>query len=187
MAPKNAASGRAKISRSAIINFMKFRILGLGLIFLALLVPVSAFALTDLQKGVISQNCASMKQSLKSLQKADSRTRIHLGSNYEIILNKFMTPLNLRLTRDNHPDPNLSAIQSDFAISRATFSKRFIKYSQNLEELISINCQSEPEHFAKQLDKTRKSRAKVADAVATLHRLVERHSATVRKLQESLQ
>lgn len=165
---------------------MKLRPILVILIFAAaLLPPLSVVALSELQQGAISQNCASMQQSLKSLQKADSRTRAHLGSTYETILNKFITPLNLRLTKDNHPNPELAAFQTDFASTRVKFSEQFIKYSQSLEELINLDCRAQPEAFYKRLGTTRKLRHKLSMTVAELHRLTEGHRAAVKTLQES--
>lgn len=164
---------------------MKLRSLVIVTILAAIILPpLSVIALSDSQRGTISQNCASMQQSLKALQKADSRTRAHLGSTYETVLNKFMTPLNIRLAKDNQPNPELAAVQSEFASLRTKFSQQFVKYSQSLEELISLDCRTQPEAFHKRLGTTRKLRHKLSMTVAELHRLVENHQATVKNLQE---
>ena len=57
----------------------------------------TAIALSESQRGIISQNCGSIQQSLRQLQVADSRTRVYLGSIYETILSDFMTPLATRV------------------------------------------------------------------------------------------
>lgn len=144
--------------------------------------PPSASALTDLQNGAISQNCASIQNSLKSLQKADSRTRVLLGSTYQTIFTNFVTPLNLRLVRHGQPNSDLIEIQSDFIDSRTKFSKNFIKYSQSLEQLISIDCKNEPEKFYQKLEQTRKLRAKVQNSVQQIHQLLSRHLSIVETL-----
>lgn len=144
--------------------------------------PSTASALTDLQNGAISQNCASIQSSLKSLQKADSRTRVLLGSTYQTLFTNFITPLNLRLVRHSQPNSDLIEIQSDFTELRTKFSKNFIKYSQSLEQLISIDCKNEPEKFYQTLSQTRKLRAKVQDSVQKIHQLLSRHLSATKTL-----
>ena len=151
-------------------------------VFFSIISTPKASALTDLQNGAISQNCASIQNSLKSLQKADSRTRVLLGSTYQTIFTNFITPLNLRLVRHSQPNSDLIEIQSDFIESRTKFSKNFIKYSQSLEQLISIDCKNEPEKFYQTLDQTRKLRAKVQNSVQQIHQLLSRHLSVVKTL-----
>ena len=65
--------------------------------------PVSVSALSKEEANAISSNCSTIKQSLSQLQKADSKTRTYLGTTYETIASRFITPLNLRLVRNNRP------------------------------------------------------------------------------------
>lgn len=147
-------------------------------------VNVSAVELSSEQSGAISQNCQSIKQSLKNLQKTDSRTRVYLGSIYQTILTDFITPLNLRLVRNNIPDGDLVDDQSTITSARDKFARDFITYSQSLEELIAIDCQNHPADFYNKLEDTREKRSVVASDVYKLQQLVTDHINSVIKLKE---
>lgn len=88
---------------------------------LAVASSAPTFALEDSELNNISQNCATIKQSLTKLQRADSRTRAYLGSSYEAIANNFITPLNIRLLKNNRTDPTIFEIQSEFTDTHARF------------------------------------------------------------------
>ena len=143
-------------------------------------------ALSSARIGLISQNCASIKQSLKTLQKADSRTRVHLGTTYQNILTNYITPLNLRLVRNDTPNTDLTRLQTEFSAARDDFATKFIKYSQSLEELIATNCQAQPDVFYTKLESTRALRHTVSASVAHLDQLLSAHLAAVSNLKDSL-
>lgn len=145
---------------------------------------VSAAELTEEQEGAISQNCKSIKQSLKNLQKTDSRTRVYLGSIYQTVLTNFITPLNLRFVRNNIPDNALVDDQSDITSARDNFAHDFVTYSQNLEELIAIDCQNHPADFYSKLEATREKRLAVSEDVKILKQLISDHIDTVMKIKE---
>lgn len=157
----------------------------MALMMLVILAP-QASALTPEQEGAISQNCASINQSLKALQKTDARTRVYLGSVYQSVLTDFITPLNLRLVRNNVPNTDLVDDQSDFTKARNNFSHDFIAYSQSLEELIAADCQNHPSEFYDKLESTREKRRVVAEDVAKIQQLITEHTEQVIKLKESI-
>lgn len=163
-------------------------ILSLSVI-LALQSPILTFAasnsnnLSKNQTAAISQNCASIKQSLKHLQHADVRTRIFFGSTYQSILTNFMTPLNLRLVKDNQPNPELVQTQTDFSSSRNNFTQNYINYSKKLEKLLAIDCRFRPQDFYKQLNSTRQSRAKLARSAQKTQTILENHLKIVEAMQ----
>ena len=142
--------------------------------------------LSEAKKGSISQNCSSIRQSLKNLQRVDSRIRVLLGTSYNTILTNFITPLNLRLVRDNKPNVVLSNLQSDFAGSKDTFSKRFISYSQSMEELVAMDCKNNPEGFYNKLIETRKLRINVTESVNEMRGITNRHIETIQYIKNSL-
>lgn len=150
----------------------------------AIAFPVQA--LSDTQLGAISQNCASIKQSLKTLQKADSRTRVHLGTTYQNILTNYITPLNLRLVRLDQPNTELTRLQASFSSARDDFAGKFIKYSQSLETLIATDCKAHPDFFYTRLEDTRALRHTVSASVATINQLLSEYITAVTKLKESL-
>lgn len=146
--------------------------------------PVSA--LTDLQLGAISQNCATIKQTLTQLQRADSRTRTYLGATYEVIASKFITPLNLRLINNGRPNTDLFAIQSDFTATQAKFREAYTEYMRELEGMIAVNCQEHPQEFYNHLERTRKKRSELQSATSKLSELAKRQYQAVLELEKSL-
>lgn len=142
--------------------------------------------ISEEQIGAISQSCDSIKQSLKTLQKDDARVRAYIGSSYENLLSDFISPLNLRLVKNDKPSATLTDIHSNILTKRQDFSQSFILYSQDLENLISIDCKNSPEDFYKQLLKTRTSRAKLAKNVEDMRGLFTKYLDGTKKLKESL-
>ena len=145
-----------------------------------------AFALSADQQGAISQHCASMKQSLRTLQRTDARTRSYLGSAYENVLSSYITPLNLRLVDSGQPNANLATIHSEIIDTRKSFISEYTAYSQALEDLISEDCQNHPDEFYEKLVDTRKKRAELSATTTTLRNLLSEHLTAVRKLKNSL-
>lgn len=133
----------------------------------------------------ISQNCASIKQSLKQLQRADSRTRTYLGAAYQNVLGNFIAPLNLRLARNNLTDTNLTKIQTEFVAAQDDFRNNYTEYMRNLESLIATDCQAHPQDFYDQLVTTRSSRLTLQTSATRLAALVQDQITAVAALQEA--
>lgn len=142
--------------------------------------------LTDAQKDYLSQNCDSLKTGLKRLAVSDSKTRTYFGGIYETASSKYLTPLNLRLIKNNYSLPELTELQSSLASSRAQFSSDFISYSKSLEDLIATDCKTDPELFYQKLTKTRSLRTIVKTDLDSLNSLLSTHSSLVQKLKDSL-
>ena len=160
--------------------------------FLALVLVTPVFAadesanLSKEQSAKISTNCASIRQDLKNLQRADSRARTYFGAIYETVASKFLKPLNLRLVNNDLTSSELSKLQISLATARTDFHDDFITYSKSLEELIAIDCRLDPEGFYKKLLETREKRTEVADDVKTLNGLLTTSVKHVEKLKETL-
>ena len=134
----------------------------------------------------ISENCTYIKQALTQLQYADSRTRTYLGSSYETVANSFLSPINLRLVKNNLSVPALMNIQSDFSIAQTAFRNQYTAYMRDLETLIGTDCKAHPEEFATRLDVARNSRATLHTSAALLNQLISEQKTAVRELQEKL-
>lgn len=156
----------------------------LATVILATVCALPVGALSDEQKSAVSANCSSIKQSLRTLQRSDSRTRVYLGSIYQIILTNYMAPLNIRLAKNNQPSAELSSDQSDFTAARDDASQKFITYSQSLEELLLVDCTNNPEQFYDKLTETRKKRDDLSQATEKVKNILNRHMETVTKLAE---
>ncbi len=134
----------------------------------------------------ISQNCASIKQSLAQLQRADSRTRTYLGSAYEKIARDFITPLSLRLSRNNYNVEEITNIEKQFSETQMNFRNYYTEYMRDLDGLIATDCQSRPQEFYDRLKDTRKKREALHTTAQQLSELINKQSRAVKKLQESL-
>ena len=151
---------------------------------LALFLPLPVDGLTDIQRGAISQNCGSIKQTLEQLQKIDSRTRTYLGTTYETIANHFIVPLNLRLVRNNRP--TLASLQTEYTAAQSIFKTSYTSYMRELEQLIATDCRTAPDDFYDQLIATRSARSILHDAALELDGLAEDQYRAVLDLRSSL-
>ena len=145
-------------------------------IILAVAFSASAFAeeestvtISSEKSASIVKNCNSIRLNLKNLQRNDARARTYFGAIYESFASKYLKPLNLRLINNDLDSPELTKLQTSFALARTKFSDDYIDYSKSLEELISINCALEPEDFYQKLTKTREKRAAVAKDIKVLN------------------
>ncbi len=142
--------------------------------------------LSDEQKTAIVQNCSHIQQSLTKLQYADLRTRTYLGSSYESIVGKFITPLNLRLVKNNKVSSELFQIQNDFVQAQTNFRNYYVDYMRELEGVIATDCAAHPEGFYAKLEKTRERREELRKITKTLAELADKQYTEVQKLMESL-
>lgn len=139
--------------------------------------------LSDTQINTIIDHCDTIKDSLKSLQRVDSRTRVYLGRYYETILTNFITPLNLRLVENNISNTQLLENQTNFANRRNNFVNNFIVYQQALEELVHINCKTEPAKFYEKLLVAREKRKVVNKDAAKLKGMTDEQMKLVEELK----
>lgn len=140
-------------------------------------------AISENQKNAILDHCEAMRDDLKNVQKADSRARVYLGGFYETILVDFITPLNVRLVENNMSSAELVENQNKLADAKTLFAGDFIAYQQNLEELILVDCEKEPENFYNKLDKTRQKRKIVEQDVLKMRNLISEHVKLVNQLK----
>ena len=155
-------------------------------VLLGIFLPLPVSALSPEQSSDLVQNCAQIKQSLHTLQRADARSRSYLGSAYETILTHFIAPLNLRLININQPNANLTTIHSSIIETRQNFVSEYTTYSQALEDLIASDCYSHPEEFFIKLQDTRRKRANLSATTTTLRNLLSEYLTGVRKLKSTI-
>lgn len=142
--------------------------------------------ITETQKNIIIDHCNTMKDTLKSLQKVDSRARVYLGRYYETILSNFITPLNLRLVENNITNTKLLENQTNFATRRGRFVDDFIVYQQALEETVNVDCKAEPLKFYDKLKEAREKRKSVSRDVTKLRELTDEQIKLVEELKNGL-
>lgn len=142
--------------------------------------------LTPEQSDAIMQNCGNIKQSLTKLQRSDSRTRTYLGSAYEAIAGKFITPLNLRLVKNGLPSTDLFQIQNSFTSTQAEFRNEYVEYMRELEALIAVDCVLHPQDFYDKLNVVRERRSKLQATTQQLSLLVDQQLEAVNHLKTEL-
>lgn len=142
--------------------------------------------LSNDQAENLKANCSSIKNSLKQIQNSDRNTRISIGYTYQTILADFITPLNVRLIKNNSSDPNLSQIQNQFVTLREDFNHKYIEYSQELESLLNIDCSNEPVAFYHRLESTRNKRSEIITLAEDINKAIDQHQSSVNSLKDSL-
>ena len=150
------------------------------------LMSMPAGAISAAQKDAIVSHCETIREELRDLQHADSRARVYLGRHYETILTKFITPLNVRLTENMLSTDSFVNNQNGFVKARTTFTIDFIAYQKGLEELVAMNCKTEPEKFYEKLLTVREKRQIVASDTVRIKKLISEQMTLVTALGEKL-
>lgn len=142
--------------------------------------------LNETERGNLSTGCASIQTSLKNLQKIDSKTRVLLGTSYQTILSNYVSPLNIRLIKNNLPDTALITNQSEIINTRNDFSNIFISYSQHLESLITLDCKNQPDNFYAELENVRFLRSKLEESVSKVNNAISKHLKSIEEIKNTL-
>lgn len=140
-------------------------------------------AVSEAQESAVKNNCDSIKEVLRNVQKDDSRARVHLGAYYEAVLSKFITPLNVRLVENNLSTASLVENQNKFADARDLFATDFVNYQQGLEELVLMDCHNDSKEFYEKLEKVRQKRKIVEQDTVKLRGLITEHIKSVTGLE----
>ncbi len=148
--------------------------------------PVSAETISDERRGLIYQNCNSIKIQLEKVQKDDSRKRVNLGAYYEAISNRLMMNLNLRLVKNSLNDAEIAEQQKIFNSERERFKNDFIGYSQELDALIDVNCRENQQEFYDKLVVARRKRTDVTLSINRLNDILAKHRESILRLREEL-
>lgn len=162
-------------------NMKKFAAVILAIMFGSLTLP--ALAISDVQKTSVADNCSAIKDNLKKVQKLDAKARVFLGGHYEAILNKYLTPLNVRLVENNISNVGLIENQNNFGKTKALFASDFINYQQGLEELIAMDCKNNPEGFYDKLVKVRQKRKVVEQDILKMRQMLSEQANLVKEMR----
>lgn len=144
------------------------------------------FSLSKTQSDFIADNCDSIKDTLKNVQKKDSYARVYLGGHFETILSKYLKPLNHRLIENDISNAEIVSEQTLFSSAKTKFSNDFIAYQKALDGLIATDCKNSPETFYEKLADTQKARATVLTDVNELKSLILKNISSVQLLKEGL-
>ena len=145
-----------------------------------------AMAITENQSKAIAERCDMIKDDLKKVQKNDAKVRVYLGSYYEAILTRFITPLNVRLVENNLSSAGFVENQNNFASTKSLFSSDYIVYQQSLEELLGVDCKNEPALFYEKLVIARQKRRIMVQDVMKMRNLISGNIKLVTELRGKL-
>lgn len=141
----------------------------------------SAFA--EVKEEVITERCEAVLNQLRVVQREDARTRIYLGRYYETILDRFITPMNMRLAENTLLDVKFTNNQNYFVKTRESFMIDFTQYQKELDDLVATDCKKEPGVFQKKLGQVREWREEVAADAEKLRKLAEENRVLVTELR----
>lgn len=151
------------------------------LLLVSILMPATVMAAEYTEKkGVaIIDNCSSIKEDLKNVQKSDAKARLYLGGRYETLLTKYVKALNIKLVENNNSNLALLENQNQLVQAKLQFMDDFITYQKDLEELIAMDCKTAPENFYQKLEVVRSGRAKMRSDVANMNAFLGQHARIV--------
>jgi Asp-tRNA(Asn)/Glu-tRNA(Gln) amidotransferase C subunit len=168
----------------------KFIVFCVAVLSLNCFFPISTFADEEISNEKLENvalNCESIKQTLRRVQNIDKNARVSIGRSYQNILANYITPLNIRIIKNNQKENKLAEIQSDYVNAREKFNAEYIAYSQEFENLLKIDCKNEPKSFYDQLVATRQKRTDVAAASSKLREIIKNHIDEVKLFSETLE
>lgn len=134
----------------------------------------------------ITKNCVEIHDKLVSLQHDDSRARVYLGRHYELILTDFVKPLNVWLVENSLSAGDFVENQNNLVAVRADFVSDYVNYQKRLEDLVAMDCASEPEKFYDTLKEVRAKRKIVEQDVKEMRTLISGHMKLVVGLEKKL-
>lgn len=156
------------------------------MVFCQVLAVVPAGALDKKQEESIKNHCDTIIEDLKKVQRDDAKVRVHLGGEYDAILNRFILPLNVKLVEKNLSTADFVENQNSFVETKTTFSNDYISYQQQLEELVAMDCKTEPEAFYEKLEKVRQKRKTMEQDTMLLRNLISKNIRLVGSLKEKV-
>lgn len=154
-----------------------------------LLMPFATFqawAIDKKQEEAITSHCDKIKEKLKNVQREDAKVRVHLGGQYDAILSRFILPLNVKLVEKNLSNAEFVENQNSFVDTKSIFANDYISYQQQLEELVAMDCETEPGTFYEKLVKVRQKRKTMEQDTMLMRNLVSKNINLVKNLKEKI-
>lgn len=148
---------------------------------------MSSLMLTDVQIGLIRDNCHDVQSTLQRVQTSDALARVNLGQQYEIISTKLMAPLNSRISLNRLDGVDLAQTTVDFNNKLSDFRSLYQQYDQTMLRGVEMNCQNQPVAFYDTISLARQHRAAVRGIVEEMSGLVTKYQTQFEVLaQKSL-
>ena len=145
-----------------------------------------ASAISEAKESAVRAHCDVIRSSLKDLQKTDSKIRVYLGRYYDNILIGLIKPLNLRLMDNDLSDISLINNQNDFNEAQTKFKGDYIEYQKSLEELVAMDCKTEPVAFYDKLKEVRERRGVANDDALRIKEIAGEQVDLVKALEAKI-
>ena len=81
--------------------------------------------------------------------------------------------------RNGIANQDIADQQATFKSERERFRNDFIGYSQELKNLIAMDCRNNPQDFYRQLEKTRIKREDITKSIRRMNDIIKEHRETV--------
>ncbi len=159
------------------MRFISVLLASILLISYPMTVAAQSIALSSSQIELISAYCTEAKGHLERLHSADALQRVNLGQRYENISTKLMAPLNSRIALAGHDGLDLTKTAIEFNQELTNFRKIYLKYDNQINDIIHMDCKDQPVEFYQQLEESREKRQELSDSVDKLGELIERYQA----------
>ena len=168
-----------------------FMLLGSVLLTAVISIGVSAEEnnISEEKRQVIATNCQTAQVTLQQIEYNDAAARVNRGQGYETILNKYMTPLNVRVTgSQNHAATaaTLTDITARYQQTLKNFKKNYENYDDNITKATHFSCSKKPDNFYDLLNTTRQEREKLNEDIAALDQLAAEYITAVSKFKDNL-
>lgn len=150
----------------------------------ALLQPLHVFAdpadtvLTQDNLNIIEQTCVSAQGQLARVQINDKLVRINRGGDYNSLI-RLMQALDARAASNNYDTSSLIPIAGSLSDKYQQFASDFTKYDNTVDNVIQMNCRSQPAVFYSALTQARGLRAQLANDIKEMDTLVDQYQQLV--------
>lgn len=123
----------------------------------------------------VSMDCMAVKSKLSDVHQQDGLLRVTLGQNYEVVSSKLMARLNTRVVENKLNGAPLVKTAADFESTLHDFRDNYRSYEVSINNLMKMNCQTQPQEFYASLEAARELREVVNQDVKKLAELVDRY------------
>ncbi len=140
----------------------------------------------DIITQKLSNNCDSIKTTLRRIHTNDALLRVNMGQVYTGISGQFMARLNSRLALNKINSTELVSTTNNFEQQRQAFGADYKTYEATISGLIKIDCKEKPAEFYAELLKARDQRSVVAQDVKLINASINEYQVGVERIQQSL-
>lgn len=134
---------------------------------------------------VISRGCVQAQNNLRQLYEADKVTRINRGYTYTN-LSSLMSAMSARAALNMYTVPQLSSSNRTFTQLHDSFNETYRVYAIDIDNVIRMDCRSEPDHFYDLLQSIRAQRALLATTIDDINSELDGFSAGLAVLKKQM-